>query len=102
MLERIESAAGRGTGFDRWISRNDIRPADAQLIESTIAVLPRLPTISVLVPVYDTPERYLRAALESVLEQLYPHWELCVADDASTEPHVRAHHRRIRRARRVA
>ena len=90
VLERIESAAGCGTGFDRWISRNDIRPAEAQLIESTIAVLPRLPTISILVPVYDTPERYLRAALESVLEQLYPHWELCVADDASTEPHVRA------------
>ena len=90
VLERIESAAGRGTGFDRWISRNDIRPAEAQLIESTIAVLPRLPTISVLVPVHDTPERYLRAALESVLEQLYPYWELCIADDASTEPRVRA------------
>ena len=64
VLERIESAAARGTGFDRWISRNDVRPAEAQLIESTIAVLPRLPTISVLVPVYDTPERYLRAALD--------------------------------------
>ncbi len=90
VLERIESAAGGGTGFDRWISRNDIRPADAQLIEATIAVLPRRPVISIVVPVYDTPERYLRAALDSVLAQLYPHWELCVADDASTLPHVRA------------
>ncbi|HEY0383969.1 MAG TPA: glycosyltransferase family 2 protein [Candidatus Elarobacter sp.] len=90
VLERIEPAAGRGTGYDRWISRNDIRPADARLIEATVAVLPRLPVISVLVPVFDPPERYLRAALDSVLAQLYPHWELCVADDASTLPHVRA------------
>jgi GT2 family glycosyltransferase len=89
VLERIELAAGRGTGYDRWISRNDIRPADARLIEATVAVLPRRPVISVLVPVFDTPERYLRAALDSVLAQLYPHWELCVADDASTLPHVR-------------
>src|SRR5262249_45367064 len=33
--------------------------------------------------------RWLRRALESVQAQLYPDWELCVADDASTAPHVR-------------
>jgi GT2 family glycosyltransferase len=41
-------------------------------------------------PVFNTPERYLREALASVVDQLYPHWELCVADDASTAPHVAA------------
>jgi GT2 family glycosyltransferase len=90
VLERIESAGERGTGYDRWISRNDLRPADVELIRETIAVLPHAPAISVLMPVFDPPERYLRAALDSVLGQLYPHWELCVADDASTLPHVRA------------
>jgi len=40
-------------------------------------------------PVYDPPPKFLRAALDSVLAQLYPHWELCVADDASTDPAVR-------------
>lgn len=90
VLERIEPAGSGGTGYDRWISRNDLRPADVQLIADTIAVLPRRPTISVVVPVFDPPEIYLRAALDSVLAQLYPHWELCVADDASTLPHVRA------------
>jgi len=89
VLERIELAGGGGTGYDRWISRNDLRPADAQVIADTIAVLPRTPTISVLLPAFDTAERYLRAALDSVFAQLYPNWELCVADDASTLPHVR-------------
>jgi glycosyltransferase involved in cell wall biosynthesis len=34
-------------------------------------------------------EHYLVAAIESVLAQLYPHWELCIADNVSTEPHIR-------------
>ncbi|MDH4390396.1 MAG: glycosyltransferase family 2 protein [Aquabacterium sp.] len=47
------------------------------------------PLISVVVPVYDTPLEQLRACLDSVLAQTYPHWELCVADDASPNPAVR-------------
>ncbi|WP_020654757.1 glycosyltransferase family 2 protein [Massilia niastensis] len=47
------------------------------------------PTLSVVVPTYDTDAAMLRACLDSVLAQGYPHWELCIADDASTKPHVR-------------
>ena len=46
--------------------------------------------VSVLLPTFNTPELWLRSCLNSVLAQSYPHWELCVADDASTEPQVRA------------
>ncbi len=42
------------------------------------------PLLSVVMPVHETPPRLLREALDSVLAQRYPHWELCVADDAST------------------
>jgi glycosyltransferase involved in cell wall biosynthesis len=47
------------------------------------------PLISVVMPVYEAPDGYLRAAIDSVLQQLYPHWELCIADDASASPHIR-------------
>ena len=47
------------------------------------------PTISVVVPVYNTDENHLRQMIESVRQQIYPHWELCIADDGSTEPRVR-------------
>src|SRR5699024_279696 len=47
------------------------------------------PVFSFITPVYNPPERFLRAMLDSVLRQVYPHWELCIADDASTAPHVR-------------
>ena len=46
--------------------------------------------LSILLPTFNTPEIWLRRCLDSVLAQSYPHWELCVADDASTEPQVRA------------
>jgi len=47
------------------------------------------PVFSVIVPVYNTDERWLRRCLDSVLAQLYPYWELCIADDHSQDPHVR-------------
>lgn len=47
------------------------------------------PLISILLPVYNTPEKWLRLCIESVLLQKYENWELCIADDASTRPSVR-------------
>ena len=38
------------------------------------------PLISILVPVYMTPEYYLRAMIDSVLKQTYSKWELCIVD----------------------
>ncbi len=48
------------------------------------------PRIAIIVPTYNTPERMLREMLDSVTSQLYPHWELCIADDGSDQPHVKA------------
>ena len=47
------------------------------------------PLISVLLPTYETSGDILRETLDSVIAQLYPEWELCIADDGSTQPHVR-------------
>jgi len=41
------------------------------------------PLFSVVVPLYNTPERYLRDMVESVLAQTYQNWELCLADGSS-------------------
>ena len=46
-------------------------------------------TFSVVMPVYNPPLDYLRQAIESVQAQVYPHWEICIADDASPNTAVR-------------
>ncbi len=51
--------------------------------------LGELPLISILMPVYNPSPSVLESAIQSVRAQIYPHWELCIADDASTNPEVR-------------
>lgn len=46
------------------------------------------PLISVVMPVYNTPLDLLAAAIASVRQQTYPHWQLCIADDASPDPTI--------------
>ncbi|MBE5936547.1 MAG: glycosyltransferase family 2 protein [Lachnospiraceae bacterium] len=47
------------------------------------------PLISVLMPVYNVSERLLTECIESVINQTYDNWQLCMADDCSTMPGVR-------------
>ena len=75
--------------YESWIALYDtLSPADQEAITVDVAALPRRPLISVVMPVYNVPEEYLVRALDTVRAQLYPDWELCIADDASTKPYV--------------
>ena len=47
------------------------------------------PVISILMPVYNVEEKWLEKCIESVQNQFYPNWELCMADDHSTDESVR-------------
>jgi len=47
------------------------------------------PLFSIIMPVYNIDEQWLKRAIESVRKQIYPHWELCIADDGSTKVHIK-------------
>ena len=72
-----------------WQRRHRLTARDRERISKEIKMLSQWPIISILLPVYNTDEVWLRKCLDSVLAQLYPYWELCIADDASTMPHIR-------------
>ncbi|MEN9848022.1 MAG: hypothetical protein RL368_762, partial [Pseudomonadota bacterium] len=75
--------------YPRWLRTYDtLTDEGVNAIRSQIKQWRSPPLISIVLPTYNTPEVYLRAVLESVCQQYYPHWELCIADDASTKPHV--------------
>jgi glycosyltransferase involved in cell wall biosynthesis len=76
--------------YTKWIEENDtLDGSDRLAIRAHITTLTRLPLISVVVPVYNTELHHLREMIGSVLQQIYPHWELCLADDASTKSDVK-------------
>jgi O-antigen biosynthesis protein len=81
---------GSDVAYGAWLAGNAARKSDIVRLRAMSELLPYKPLISVIMPVYNTHERYLRAAIESVREQAYPYWELCIADDASNAPHVKA------------
>jgi len=79
-----------GYEYSQWIDRYDkLSTVDRAAIRRKIEALNYKPLISVLMPTFNTPEKWLRLAIESVRAQLYPNWELCIADDASSDPHVK-------------
>jgi GT2 family glycosyltransferase len=88
-IDDVADVWERDPAYERWLVANKVRPSDVQRMRETLPLLTARPTFSVLMPVYDTPETYLREAIESVIAQVYPDWELCIADDASPDPRVR-------------
>jgi GT2 family glycosyltransferase len=83
--------APRQTDYARWVEQHDtLDEADRAAIRAHVARLRSPPLISVVMPAYETPAPLLRAAIASVRAQLYPHWELCIADDASPSARVAA------------
>lgn len=75
--------------YEAWRDHYAVLSAqDRQLIAQRVASLADPPLISVLMPTYETPLAFLERAVGSVRNQLYPYWELCIADDASTNPQV--------------
>ena len=76
--------------YRNWVTLYDtLTAADRQAINVRIGQLSYKPLISVVMPVYNVDEAWLRLAIESVRNQLYPHWELCIADDTSRKRYVR-------------
>ena len=80
----------RQSEYQAWIEAYDTFDDDDFDAMSDLArSLGAGPLVSLLTPVFNTPERLLREAVESVRAQIYENWELCIADDASSAPHVR-------------
>ena len=69
--------------YELWHERRGPTADVVAAIAAEAAEATYQPTISLLMPVCDTEPWMLVAAVESVLEQAYPHWQLCMADDAS-------------------
>lgn len=85
--ERFLSESTPPDEYCRW--RKKYEPSPADLAKQRAHKFGRSPKVSVVVPVYNPPAAFLEAMIQSVREQTYSNWELCLADGNSTAPHVR-------------
>ncbi|NES24824.1 MAG: glycosyltransferase family 2 protein [Symploca sp. SIO3E6] len=75
--------------YQQWLNHNYPRQADLRQMAQTVEIFSYQPVISVIMPVFNPPAAFLQEAIESVLQQVYPYWELCIADDGSTNSDIR-------------
>lgn len=64
--------------YQKWIEKYE--PKYDELEKQRETTFEFMPKISIVVPMYNTPEKYFKELLESITEQTYENWELCLAD----------------------
>ncbi|MFK3708853.1 glycosyltransferase [Leclercia adecarboxylata] len=93
-IERLSTAYNEtfsipALDYEEWIETVEIPSLPSKDdVKTILSTMTKPPVISVVMPVYNPAEIYLRACIDSVLEQSYPYWELCMADDKSPKEHV--------------
>jgi len=75
--------------YPAWLRRYGDQAAAGKVAAASPAPANAAPRFSILMPVYNPPPALLASAIDSVCRQTVGDWELCIADDASTDPAVR-------------
>ena len=79
-----------GNDYSEWLDRYAMLDRlESEDVNAHLKRSKNTPLISIVMPVYNPNLVWLNEAIQSVRDQLYPHWQLCIADDKSTDPKVR-------------
>jgi GT2 family glycosyltransferase len=80
-----QDASGDTDGYEIWVERHQ---PDVASLQARISALLEKPVFSIVIPVYKPDLAFFWRCVESVLGQIYPHWELCLCDDGSNDPRL--------------
>jgi len=70
--------------YEQWRLRRALTDETRRLLQQRAGTLADGPTFTVVLPINHATEPLLRRAIESVIGQLYPRWELCLCDDGTS------------------
>lgn len=73
--------------YAEWITRHENIDLKSQQEQSK--KFDYRPLISIAMPVYNVEIKWLEECIDSVINQTYDNWELCISDDASTDPKIK-------------
>lgn len=83
----IRKIKGERFDYNIWIKEHVITPEE--LVTQKMHTFEYEPLISILIPTYKTPKHLLVETIDSVLNQSYSNWELCIADGNSEEEYIK-------------
>ena len=83
LLKLFRNHSAENFDYDSWLKKNAI--TEAELEKQKKYEFAYNPKISIIVPTYETPEMFLREMIESVQQQTYSNWELCIADGSVSD-----------------
>lgn len=91
-LQQFERAFARrsstdSSAYETWIAENENPDRDAAIL--LLHQFKKTPLISIVVPVYNVEREWLTRFVSSIQSQWYENWELCLADDHSSDSRVR-------------
>ncbi len=66
--------------YNEWYKKVRITDEELAKQRESAADFAMQPTFSIVIPVYATPEKFLRRMLDSIREQTYPKFEVCLVD----------------------
>ena len=69
--KRLDNAAAPDP-YQLWLAQHALTPERVRLLHAEVQTFPYQPTISIVMPVYNVEETWLRRAIESVKSQIYP------------------------------
>jgi GT2 family glycosyltransferase len=88
-FSRSDGGNTRIQQYARWIEINEAGYQDIGKIRNDIASFGTSPKISIVVPVWDVDKKWLISMIESVINQTYQNWELCIVDADSKKTHIK-------------
>ena len=83
--DKVIHVHDRAISYEKWWARHAVSGSELKKQREEFLTFSYAPLISIVVPLYQTPERYLKELLDSIKAQTYPNWELILSDGSGKE-----------------
>ena len=88
-IQHLKYTRNLRTVYGIYLKQHQLTESDLDDMRSELKSFKYTPKISIITPVYNVDNIWLEKAINSVIDQVYENWELCLVDDASIKDHIK-------------